>query len=364
MTITDQDSRFLRAARRLPVDKTPIWLMRQAGRYMPEYRALRSKYSMLEVIQTPELALEVTLQPIQAFNFDAAIIFADILPPLISMGLNLEFVKGEGPVIHNRIERPYDIDILATPPAAQTMPATLEAIKLVVNELAPRQIPLIGFAGAPFTLASYAIEGGGSKSYTRTKALMLSEPAAWARLMDKLVTIQADYLIEQAKAGASALQIFDSWAGLALSSYDYSRYVKPFNTRLFEMVKKQTDVPLINFSTGTFPYLDDVAACGGDVIGVDWRMPLNAAWDKIGYEHAIMGNLDPAALLAPWRELKFRIDQVLAQANGRLGHIFNLGHGIFPNTPMDNVRRLVDYVHAQTEKAATHRPMPIPSEQL
>ncbi len=348
--MTLENSRFLQAANCQPVDKTPIWLMRQAGRYMKVYRDLRAKHSMLEVINTPELAFEVTMQPINAFDLDAAIIFADILPPLIGMGFDLEFIKDVGPRIHNRVERPYDIDILATPPASEIMGPTLEAIKLVVAELTPRNIPLIGFAGAPFTLASYAVEGGGSKTYSRTKELMYTEPAAWIRLMDKLVTIQADYLIQQAKAGASALQIFDSWAGLALGKGDYIRYVKPFNTKLIDMVKKRTDVPIINFSTGTFPYLDEVAACGGDVVGADWRMPLDAAWDKIGHDRAIMGNLDPVSLLAPWRELKARIDDVLAQANGRSGHIFNLGHGIFPNTPTDNVRRLVDYVHEQTSK--------------
>jgi uroporphyrinogen decarboxylase len=347
MTQQEPHSRFLRACRRLAVDCTPIWLMRQAGRYMAEYRAIREKHAMLDVMRSPELAAEVTLQPIKAFDLDAAIIFSDILPPLIGMGLNLEFVKGEGPVIHNRIERPYDIDILATPPAEQTMGPTLAAIKLVVAELEPRGIPLIGFAGAPFTLASYAIEGGGSKTYTRTKALMISEPAAWQRLMNKLVTVQADYLIKQAQAGVEALQIFDSWAGMALGKNDYVRYVQPYNTKLLQMLAR-ANVPTINFSTGTFPYLEEVAACGGDVIGVDWRMPLADAWQKVGDSKAVMGNLDPVALLAPWRELKFRVDEVLAEANGRPGHIFNLGHGIFPNTPIDNVRRLVDYVHEKT----------------
>lgn len=347
MTEHEPTSRLLRACRMLPVDATPVWLMRQAGRYMAEYRAIREKHSILEVIRTPELACEVTMQPIEAFDLDAAIIFADILPPLVGMGLDLEFVKGKGPVIQNRLERPYDIDMLATPPAQQTMGATLEAIKLVTAELEPRNIPLIGFAGAPFTLASYAVEGGSSKTFARTKALMYSEPAAWQRLMTKLVTVQADYLIQQAKAGAAALQLFDSWAGLALGKYDYQRYVQPYNSKLFKMLSR-AGVPLINFSTGTFPYLEEVAACGGDVIGVDWRMPLDAAWDKLGAEKAVMGNLDPIALLAPWPELKFRIDQVLEQANGRTGHIFNLGHGILPPTPVDNVRRLVDYVHERT----------------
>lgn len=322
--------------------------MRQAGRYMPEYREIRARHSMLDVIGTPELAAEITLQPVNAFDLDAAIIFADILPPLIAMGLQLEFVKGEGPVIHNPIRRTEDIDHLATPPAGATgLSATLEAIRLVVDELQPRGIPLIGFAGAPFTLASYAIEGGGSKNYVKTKTLMFSEPAAWKRLMDRLVTVQADYLIAQAEAGASTLQLFDSWAGLALSKQDYLRYVQPFNRKLFQKLTR-ANVPVINFSTGTAAYIDDVAGCGGDVIGVDWRMPLDWAWARIGYERAVQGNLEPVSLLAPWRELKARIDNVLEQANGRPGHIFNLGHGIFPGTPVDNVRRLVDYVHERT----------------
>ncbi len=347
MTNQEPQARFLRACRRLPVDCTPIWLMRQAGRYMAEYRALREKHTILELIQHPELAAEVTLQPIRAFDLDAAIIFADILPPLIGMGLQLEFVAGKGPVIHNPIASTYDVDMLATPPAEDHLGATLEAIKLATAELEGRGIPLIGFAGAPFTLASYAIEGGGSKDYARTKALMYSEPAAWKRMMDKLVTVQADYLLKQAQAGAAALQVFDSWAGMALGKEAYLRYVAPFNTQLFTMLQ-QARVPLINFSTGTFPYLEVVAACGGDVVGVDFRMPLSAAWEKIGPDRSIQGNLDPMVLLAPWRELKYHVDQVLAEAAGRPGHIFNLGHGIHRTTPVDNVRRLADYVHEKT----------------
>ena len=338
---------FLRACRGLPVAHTPIWLMRQAGRYMAEYRALRAEHSMLEMIRTPELAAQVTLQPLAAFALDAAIIFADILPPLIGMGLKLDFIKGEGPAIENPITRPYDIDMLATPPAEETMGATLKAIGMVVKELAPRNIPLIGFAGAPFTLASYAVEGGTSRNFAKVKALMYSEPAAWKRLMTKLVTVQADFLVKQAKAGAAALQVFDSWAGLALGQGDYLRYVQPYNKMLYQALT-QANVPVINFSTGTSSYLLDVAACGGDVLGVDWHMPLDWAWQQIGYQRPIQGNLDPIALLAPWPELKFRIDEVLTQAAGRPGHIFNLGHGILPNTPVDNVRRLVDYVHEKT----------------
>lgn len=343
---------FLRACHRLPVTHTPVWFMRQAGRYMSEYRELRSKYPILEIIRTPDLAAEVTLQPINAFDFDAAIIFADILPPLIGMGLKLEFLKGEGPHIENALTRPYDIDMLATPPATETLAPTLEAIKLVVAELAPRNIPLIGFAGAPFTLASYAVEGGGSRNYMKVKGLMYSEPAAWRRLMLKLVTVQADYLIAQVKAGASAVQIFDSWAGLALSRMDYRRFVLPYNKMLIELLAR-AQVPVISFSTGTAAFIEDVAEAGGDVIGVDWRMPLDWYWSKIGPERAIQGNLDPVSLLAPWRELRYQVDTVLDAAGGRPGHIFNLGHGIFPNTPIDNVRRVVDYVHEKTAAAAS-----------
>jgi len=321
--------------------------MRQAGRYMTEYRQMRERYGMLEIICTPELACEVTMQPIQAFDLDAAIIFADILPPLIGMGLELEFIEGLGPQFHNPVHSAYDIDLLATPPAEETLAPTLEAIKMVAAELEAMEIPLLGFAGAPFTLASYAIEGGSSKNFTRTKSLMYSEPAAWKRLMDKLVTVQGDYLLKQAQAGAAGLQIFDSWVGLALSKEDFIRYVKPYNVKLFSMLE-EADVPVINFSTGTFGYIDEIIACGGDVAGVDWRMPLSAYWQKIGYQQPIMGNLDPVTLLAPWRELQPRVDNILEDTKGRKGHIFNLGHGILPETPVDNVRRLVDYVHAET----------------
>ena len=350
MTTMEPKSRFLRACHRLPVDTTPVWLMRQAGRYMEEYRSLRARYSMLELIQTPELAAEVTLQPIQAFDLDAAIVFADILPPLIGMGLNLEFVPGKGPVIYNPIESPEDIAILRTPPAEENLGSTIAAVGIVSKELKSRGIPLIGFAGAPFTLASYAIEGGGSKDYAKTKALMYSQPKAWRELMDKLVAVQADYLLQQAKAGASALQVFDSWAGLALSKEAYNRYVAPYNKKLFDLLKN-AGLPIINFSTGTFPYLEDVAACGGDVIGVDFRMPLGAAWKKIGYQRAIQGNLDPMTLLAPWNTAKIQVDRVLDEANGRLGHIFNLGHGIHKTTPVDTVKRLVDHVHERANQA-------------
>ena len=338
---------FLRACLRLPVERTPVWLLRQAGRYQPEYRALREKHSLLELIRAPELAAEVTLLPIDSFDLDAAIVFSDILPPLVGMGLDLEFVKGDGPRIGNPISSTRAVDLLGTPPAEETMSGTLEAIRIVRRELEPRDVPVIGFAGAPFTLASYAIEGGTSKDFTRTKAFMFSEPAAWKRLLGKLVTVQADYLLAQAGAGAQALQVFDSWAGRALGHEDYLRYVAPHNRELYAAVAA-AGVPVINFSLGVGAYLADAAACGGDVVGLDWTLPLDEAWERVGLDRPVQGNLDPAALLAPWRELSFRINDVLDRAGGRAGHVFNVGHGLTPQTPPDNVRRLVEHVRERT----------------
>jgi len=314
---------------------------------MPEYRALRERHSMLELVRTPELAAQVTLMPVNAFDLDAAIVFSDILPPLVGMGLDLDFIKGDGPRIANPLASARDVDLLAAPPAEETMEGTLEAIALVRRELAPRGVPVIGFAGAPFTLASYAIEGGSSKDFTRTKAFMLSEPAAWRRLLAKLVTVQADYLLAQVRAGAQALQVFDSWAGRALGRSDYLRYVAPHNRELFGAVARG-GAPVINFSLGTSAYLEDAAGCGGDVVGLDWQLPLDEAWQRVGLDRPVQGNLDPAALLAPWRELEPRIDDVLDRAGGRPGHVFNVGHGLVPQTPPDNVRRLVEHVRART----------------
>jgi uroporphyrinogen decarboxylase len=341
------DSLLVRACRLQPVTHTPVWLMRQAGRYMPEYRAIRARQTMLEAIKDPATAAEITLQPVSALGVDAAIIFSDILPPLIGMGLELDFVSGAGPRIANPVRRPRDVDVLGTPPADETMQGTLGAIRLVRAAL-PASTPLIGFAGAPFTLACYAIEGGGSQRYEIAKSFMYAEPAAWDRLMRRLVTVLADYLLAQARAGADVLQLFDSWAG-ALGPHDYDRYVKPYNTALFKAVSA-AGVPVINFSTGTGAMLDDVIECGGDVLGIDWRTPLDAARARFGGEHAIMGNLDPITLLAPWRELKGQIDDVLLRAGSAPGHIFNLGHGILPPTPVESVRRLVEYVREKTAR--------------
>jgi uroporphyrinogen decarboxylase len=302
---------------------------------------------MLELIRTPELAAQVTLLPVDAFGLDAAIVFSDILPPLVGMGLELDFVHGDGPRIGNPISTTRDVDLLGVPPAEETMGGTLDAIRVVRAELDARNVPVIGFAGAPFTLASYAIEGGTSKDFAKTKAFMLSEPAAWSRLLGKLVTVQADYLLAQARAGAQALQVFDSWAGRALGREDYLRYVAPHNRELFARVAA-AGIPVVNFSLGVGAYLADAAACGGDVVGLDWTLPLDEAWERVGFDRPVQGHLDPASLLAPWRELAFRIDDVLARAAGRPGHVFNGGHGLTPRTPTDNVRRLVEHVRERT----------------
>ncbi len=340
------DSRFLRSCRRVPVDATPIWLMRQAGRYMAEYRTLRERYGILDLIKHPELACEVTLQPINAFDLDAAIIFADILPPLEGMGLSLEFVRGEGPLIHNPVRAAADVERLRTPSPEDALPFTLEAIRLSRAELDPRGIPLIGFSGAPFTLACYAVEGGASRHQAKVKQLMMSEPAAWDALMTKLSTVAGEYLLAQAKAGAQALQLFDSWCG-ELSPADYANYVLPHTRRTIE-IAKGGDVPIILFGTGTGGLLELMATAGPDVIGVDWRVCLGTAFDRLGPEIAVQGNLDPIALLATWDATRERAQIVLDQADGRPGHIFNLGHGILPQTSVDQVRRLVDFVHQAT----------------
>lgn len=338
-------SRLIDACWRKPTDATPIWLMRQAGRYMPEYRALREKYSILELIKTPELACEVTLQPMQAFDLDAAIIFADILPPLEGMGLELDFVRGEGPVIYNPVRCADDVERLRVTPPEESLPFTLEAIRLTRAELGDK--PLIGFSGAPFTLACYAVEGGASKHQLLAKRLMFDQPHVWHALMDKLSEVAGRYLLAQANAGAQALQLFDSWVG-ELSPSDYAAHVLPYSKRAIE-IARAAGVPVIHFGTGTSGMLELLREAGGDVIGVDWRIDLATAWERLDGV-AVQGNLDPIALFAPWDQLEARAKVVLDQANGRAGHIFNLGHGILPETPLDNVRRLVDFVHEYTSK--------------
>jgi uroporphyrinogen decarboxylase len=343
-----QESRFLKACRREPVDATPIWLMRQAGRYMAEYRALRERWGILDLIKQPELACEVTMQPINAFDLDAAITFADILPPLEGMGLSLEFVRGEGPLIHNPVREPADVARLRTPSPAEALSFTLDAIRLVRRELDPRGIPLIGFAGGPFTLASYAVEGGSSRNLARVKALMMSDPATWHALMTKLSVISGEFLLAQANAGAHALQLFDSWCG-ELSPADYRDHALPYTKHAID-IAKASGVPVIHFGVGTGGLLELIGQSGAGVIGIDWRTTIAETRRRLGPDFAIQGNLDPIALLASWDGLKARAGAVLDDAGQEPGHIFNLGHGILPQVPVDNVKRLVDFVHAASAR--------------
>ncbi len=313
---------------------------------MPEYRHLREKYTILELIKTPELACEVTMQPMKAFDLDAAIIFADILPPLEGMGLHLDFVEGEGPTLDNPVRTAEDVARLRITPPEESLWFTLEAIKLARAELDQRRLPLIGFSGAPFTLAVYAVEGGSSRNHLAVKGLMMSDPRTWHALMEKLSEVVGQYLLAQAKAGAQVLQVFDSWVG-ELAPQDYRELVLPYTRRAIE-IARQAGVPIIHFGTGTSGMLELLRDAGGDVIGVDWRIDLDAAWNRLGSEVGIQGNLDPVALFAPWPELQTRAQTVLNQVRGRAGHIFNLGHGILPGTPLDNVKRLVEFVHEYT----------------
>lgn len=342
--------RFLRACRREPVDATPIWLMRQAGRYMAEYRALRARHSMLEVCRSPELATEVTLQPIRRFPLDAAIIFSDLLLPLTPLGLPFDFVKGEGPQVERPIRTVADIGQLRRFEPREELGYVLEAIRLVKRELGGK-VPLIGFAGAPFTMASYAIEGAHSNHYAHTKGLMYNEPQAWHRLCDLLAGTAADYLVAQAEAGADVVQVFDSWIG-ALSPADYREFVLPHMRRIFGALREH-GVLSIHFGTGSAMLLELMAEAGGDVVGADWRIPLDEAWTKIGPSRAIQGNLDPTLLLGPRDRLLAGAADVLARAGGRAGHIFNLGHGILPATPLEQVDALIEAVH---QFAPTPRP--------
>jgi uroporphyrinogen decarboxylase len=337
------NDRFIRACKRQPVDRTPVWFMRQAGRYMSEYRALRERYSLLEICRQPDLAVAVTLQPIHAIEVDAAILFSDLLLPLVPMGLELQFVKNEGPSIGNPVRAGSDVDRLRQFDPRESLGHVLETIRLLRGELAAR-VPLIAFGGAPFTLASYAIEGGPSPNYARTKAFMYSEPDAWHRLCGRFASMMIDYLRAQVEAGAEALQIFDSWAG-ALGRSDYCEYAKPHSARIFTELK-EAGVPLIHFGVGTSAILPDLAAAGGDVIGVDWRQPLDEAWSRVGFDRAVQGNLDPCLLLGPPKRLLDGADEVLASAGRRAGHIFNLGHGILPATPLEHVQMLARHVHA------------------
>lgn len=340
--------RFLKACRREPVDCTPVWFMRQAGRYLAEYRALRQQYPLVTLCKTPELAVQVTLQPLARLAVDAAIIFTDLLIPVQPMGMQLEFIEAEGPVIQNPIRRRSDVEALRVIDPETELDFTLEAIRLTCRALGGK-VPLIGFAGAPFTVASYLIEGSGSRQYLRTKALMYHEPQAWHLLLDKLARVTTAFLRAQIRAGAQAVQLFDSWVG-CLAPEDYRVYVLPHSRHVIEGLQG-TGVPVIHFGTGTATLLGLMRDAGGDVMGVDWRIALDDAWREIGPDMAIQGNLDPAVLFAPLPEIEPRVAAILDRAGNRPGHIFNLGHGILPETPVDHVAAVVEMVHTQSARS-------------
>jgi len=340
MRVAPMSSRFLDACRRRPTDVRPVWFMRQAGRYLKPYRDIRAKNSILDICKRPDLASTVTLQPVEILDVDAAIIFADLLLPVEPMGLKLEFRAGEGPHIDNPVRTSSDIDSLSISNTDE-LGYVGESIQLVARALAGK-VPVIGFTGAPFTLASYMIEGGPSRSFLHTKRLMYSDETLWRRLMGKIVDVLGPFAIMQVANGARAIQIFDSWVG-ALSPDDYVRYVAPYSRALIDRIRS-TGVPVIHFGTGAAGFFKELHAAGGDVMGVDWRVNIDQAWMDISYRSAVQGNLDPVALFAPLPELKAKIHELLKRTGTRPGHIFNLGHGILPETPVENVKAAVQIV--------------------
>jgi uroporphyrinogen decarboxylase len=337
---------LVRAARGEKTPHTPVWFMRQAGRYLPEYRAIRETHSLLEICARPELAAEVTLQPLRRFAADAAIIFADILLPVIPMGLSLRFAAGEGPVIDPPVRDAAGARALSAVDVDDALASTLDAIRLVRGEL-DAETAVVGFAGAPFTIASYMIEGGASRSFVETKRMMYSDPEAWDTLMRRITSTVAGFLAAQVRAGADVVQVFDSWVG-ALSPDDYRRYVLPYSSEVLRAAEA-TGAPVIHFGAGTATLLELMTEAGGDVIGLDWRVPLNEGWARIG-GCAVQGNLDPIALFAPRDELARRVDDILARAGNRPGHLFNVGHGLVPNTDPAAVRFVVDRVHERSAR--------------
>jgi len=341
------ESVFVKACKALPTPYTPVWFMRQAGRYMAEYREVRKHHSLIEICKKPSLAAEVTITAAEALGVDAGIIFADLLLPLEVMGLPFHFSSGEGPVIEKPLRSAADVQKLRTD-RAQDLNYVSEAIGLVAKHFGNR-LPVIGFCGAPFTLASYMIEGGGSRNYVHAKKMMYLDPGAWDGLMQKLVSVLAEYATAQVKAGADVLQVFDSWVG-CLSVEDYRRYVLPRTRELIQTLKR-AGAPVIYFGTDTTALLPSMKETSADVIGLDWRIPLDEGWRALGNSGAVQGNLDPVALFANWKELQSRTESVLQQAGGRAGHIFNLGHGILPDTPVENVRELASFVQERSSRA-------------
>jgi uroporphyrinogen decarboxylase len=333
-------SRFIRACLRRPVDRTPVWFLRQAGRYMQEYREVRKHHSLVEICKQPELAAEVTITAAEKLGVDAAIIFADLLLPLEPMGLDFEFQAGEGPVVHHPVRTADDVRALRTD-RADDLAYVARAIEKVAAHFRDR-LGIIGFCGAPYTLASYMIEGGGSRNYIHTKRMMYSDPASWRLLLDKIVAVLEEYCRLQVQAGADVIQIFDSWVG-SLGLADYRDYAFDASKRLVRAVQ-QMGVPVIYFGVETAGLLAQMALTGADVIGLDWRQPLDEGWRAVGKGHAVQGNLDPITLFAPPEVLELRVKEILRAANGRPGHIFNLGHGIVPGTPVENVQAVVRMV--------------------
>ncbi len=336
------NDRLLRALRREPVDRTPVWFMRQAGRYLPEYRELRGDRDILETCRAPDLAAEISLQPLRRMPLDAAIVFSDIMVPLAAVGVGVRIEPGTGPVVDEPIRDAPGIAVLRPLEPEADEPYLLETIRLLRKELT---VPLIGFAGAPYTLASYLVEGGPSRDHARTKALMLGEPETWVVLMNALAGIVRAHLLAQVEAGVQVVQLFDSWVG-ALEPGDYQRSVQPWVRTVLE----ELPVPSIHFGVGTGELLASMRDAGGDAIGVDWRVPLDAAWERIGPGRAIQGNLDPAACTGPWEPVEAKAREVIARAAERDGHVFNLGHGVLPGTPVANLQRLVELVHEETER--------------
>ncbi|TMM25478.1 MAG: uroporphyrinogen decarboxylase [Actinobacteria bacterium] len=340
------DPLLVRACRLEQVERTPVWFMRQAGRSLPEYRELRKRYGLFDIARQPELCAEVTLQPVHRHGVDAAVMFADIMLPVLGMGVEVELVENVGPVVAQPVRSIADVERLAVPEPEESVPWTLESVRLVREALRSDQA-VIGFAGGPFTVAGYLIEGKPTREFKQTKACMYGSPEVWHALMAKLADAFARYLAGCVRAGADVIQVFDSWVG-ALSVGDYREFVAPYSARLLEAV----DAPTIHFATGDAHLLEERRNVGGDVIGVDWRVPLDVAWERIGHDRGIQGNLDGAVLLGPWERLEREADDVLRRAQGRPGHIFNLGHGVLPETSPDDLGRLVELVHERTAAVA------------
>jgi uroporphyrinogen decarboxylase len=336
---------LVRACRREKVERTPVWFMRQAGRSLPEYRELRKRFGLFEVCRQPELCAEVTLQPVAAHGVDAAVMFADIMLPVLGMGVEVELVENVGPVVERPIESLADVDRLRVPEPGEAVPFVLEAVRLVRDELALERA-VIGFCGGPFTVAGYLIEGKPTREFVRTKRCMYGAPEVWHALMDKLADTFASYVAAQVHAGADVIQLFDSWVG-ALSVADYREFAAPYSERILEAAP----APTIHFGTGTAHLLADMADVDGDVIGLDWRIPIDRGWELVGFDRGVQGNLDPAVLLGPFERVEAAAEAILVAVGGRPGHIFNLGHGVLPDTDPSDLRRLVELVHERTAAA-------------